>query len=405
MTRTLAAGALVLVSTLAGASAGSTAPSPGVTATSILLGGTVPLSGQASKFGVVGPSAAAYFKYVNAHGGVFGRKIKYTYLDDGYDASRTVEQTRRLVQDDKVFAIFNSVGTEHNIAIRSYLNAAKVPQLFVGTGADAIGRGYKSSPWTMGYLPSFSGEGAIYGRYIARTRPRAKIAVLFEDSEYGQDLLNGLRAGLGSKAGAIVAKQTYNVFDEDVRSQIVKLRGSKADALMIFALPTQAIQAFIYADQLGWRPKIFVSAVSIEPTVMGIARTTTHNHTTEGAISVIFLKDPTSPRWARDRAVRLYRKILRSYDPGARPSDVYNYYGMAVAFTMVDALKRAGKNLTRESLLRAATHLREANNPFLLPGIVIKTSPTNYFPISKARLARYHKGRWALFGGLVAARR
>ena len=394
-----AALALLVPAAVAGA-----ASTPGVTSSTILLGGTVPLSGEASAFGAVAPGANAYFKYVDDHGGVNGRKIKYLYLDDGYDPSRTVQDTRELVQQDKVFAIFNSVGTEHNLAIRSYLNQLKVPQLFVGTGAKEIGDGHAKYPWTMGYLPSFFGEGAIYGRYVARTRPRARIAVLYEDSDYGKDLLAGLKKGLGRKARLIVAKQSYDNTQTDVRSQVAKLRHSRANTFMIFALPTWAIQSFVYTYQLGWRPQIFLSAVSVEPTVMAIARQQTNGKTTEGAISVAFLKDPTSPRWARDPAVRLYRKIMRRYNPKGRPGNVYNYYGMTVAFTMVDALRRAGRNLTRAGVLRAATHLNERNNPFVIPGVAIRTSPSNYFPISSAKMIRYHRTRWAYFGPLVNAR-
>jgi branched-chain amino acid transport system substrate-binding protein len=398
------AAALLACVALALPAGGVSVGPPGVTSTEILLGGTVPLSGPASPFGVVGPGANAYFKYVNAHGGVNGRKIKYLYRDDGYDPSKTIDRTRELVQQDKVFAIFNSVGTEHNLAIRGYLNAVKVPQLFVGTGASAIGRGHKAFPWTIGYLPSFEGEGAIYGRYVIVHKPRARIAVLYEDSDYGKDLLNGLKRGLGKHASQIVVKASYEVTDTDVNSQIAKLRRSKADTFMLFALPQQAIQSFVYAYKLGWHPRIYVSAVSIEPTVMGIARLGTNGKETNGSLSVSFLKDPTSPAWAKDPATALYRSILKRYYPGGKFSDVYNFYGMAVAFSMVDALKRAGRNLTRESLLRAATHMDERKNPFLLPGVTIKTSPSNYFPIGKAKMVRYRGTRWVLFGPLVAAR-
>ena len=394
----LAAGALVLP---AGGVSGGT---PGVTSTEILIGGTVPLSGSASAFGTVGPGANAYFKYVNAHGGVFGRKIRYIWRDDGYDPSRTIEQTRELVQQDKVFAIFNTVGTEHNVAIRGYLNAVKVPQIFGGTGASVIARGHKTYPWTMGYLPSFEGEGAIYGRYVVQHRPKARIAVLYENSDYGKDLLHGLQRGLGKRASRIVAKQSYEVTDTDVNSQIAKLRRSKADTLMLFALPYQTIQSFVYAYKLKWRPQFFVSAVSIEPSVMAIARIGTNGVETNNALSVAFVKDPTSPAWRKDKAVGLYRKIMKRYFPGGKPDDVYNWYGMTVAFSMVDALKHAGRSPTRESLRRAMTHMDERNNPFLLPGITVKTSPSNYFPMTKARMVGYRKNLWVLFGPLVNAR-
>jgi branched-chain amino acid transport system substrate-binding protein len=383
---------------------GSSGGTPGVTAKEIVIGGTVPLSGPASKFGTVGPGANAYFKYVNAHGGVYGRKIRYLYRDDGYDPSRTVDQTRELVQQDKVFAIFNTVGTEHNLAIRGYLNALKVPQIFGGTGSSAIGRGFKKYPWTMGYLPSFVGEGAIYGRYVVKHGPKARIAVLYENSDYGKDLLHGLERGLGRRASRIVAKASYEINDTDIASQIAKLRRSKADTFMLFALPQQAIGSFYQAYKLGWHPQIFVSAVSIEPSAMGVARAATNGKETNGALSVAFVKDPTSPVWRKDKAVALYRKIMKRYFPGGRASDVYNWYGMTVAYSLVDALKHAGRDPTRESLRRAMTHMNERHNPFLLPGITVKTSPTNYFPITKARMVRYRKNLWVLFGPLVKAR-
>ena len=401
--RPLALG-LLAAAALALPSAGASGGTPGITAKEILIGGTVPLSGPASPFGTVGPGANAYFKYVNAHGGVHGRKIRYLYRDDGYDPSRTINETRELVQQEKVFAIFNTVGTEHNLAIRAYLNALKVPQVFGGTGASVIARGYKRYPWTIGYLPSFAGEGAIYGRYVVKHRPKARIAVLYENSDYGKDLLNGLMRGLGKRASRIVAKASYEVTDPDVNSQISKLRRSKADTFMLFALPQQAIQSFVYAYKLGWHPQIFVSAVSIEPRVMGVARLGTNGKETNGALSVAFVKDPTSPAWKKDKAVALYRRIMKRYFPRGKPSDVYNWYGMTVAFSLVDALERAGRNPTRESLRRAMTHMDERNNPFLLPGIAVKTSPTNYLPLSKSRMVRYRRTLWVLFGPLLKAR-
>lgn len=376
---------------------------PGVTPTGVLLGGTVPLSGPAAAFGALAPGANAYFKYVNARGGVNGRKIQYTYLDDGYDPARTVQATRQLVQQDQVFAIFGSVGTANNIAVRPFLNSLKVPQLFVGDGSSALGSQYRRYPWTMGYLPSYLGEGAMYGRNLARTKPKARIAVLVESSDLGRDLLAGLKRGLGPKA-KIVATESHAPTDPDVNSQIVSLRGSRADTLMLFTTPQYVIQSFIQINKLGWRPQVYVNSISIEPTVMRIATLSTSPKVTENAISMAWLKDPTNPRWAKDKGVRLYKEIMRRYYPGGRTTDVYNYAGMAFAFTMVDALKKAGRNLTRAGLLRAATHLNETDNPFVLPGIAIRTSPTNYYPISKAQLYRYRVGRWQPFSGLLGAR-
>jgi len=393
--------ALLLPVALAGARPVAT---PGVSSSEILLGGTAPLSGPESAYSVVAQGADAYFKYVDDHGGVFGRKVRYLYRDDAYEVAQTIAATKELVEQDHVFAIFNTVGTEHSLAIRPYLNGLGVPELFVGSGASALVRDAKQYPWTIGYLPSFVAEGRVYGRYIARTRPKARIAVLYEDSDFGRDLLNGLQAGLGGK-GSIVAKQTYAVTDADLTSQLTALRASKADTLMLFALPKQVIQSFITIDKLGWRPHVFVTSVSIDPFVMTVARLNTHNRTTEGAISIAFLKDASNlARWGKDPGVKLYYSIMMKYDPSGDPKSVGNFYGMAVAYTMVDALRHAGRNPSRQSLLNAALNLNEKTNPFLLPGIVVKTGPGDRHPLDQVQMYRYHAGVWHVFGPLIQAR-
>jgi branched-chain amino acid transport system substrate-binding protein len=375
--------------------------SPGATSSTITIGGTVPITGPAALFGSVGRGADAYFKYVNAHGGVNGRKIKYVYLDDAYDPSKTVMLTRQLVEQNHVLAIFNTVGTDNNIAIRDYLNAAKVPQLFGGTGTVEIGDDYKSHPWTMGYLPSFRAEGAIYGRSIAKLAS-PKVAVLYEDSDFGKDLTTGLRKGLGSHASAIVSSQAYEPTDSSIDSQMSTLHASGANVLVLNATPQYAILAYLAAFKFGWHPKIYVSSVCISPNVMDIIRASV-GALANGSLSIAFVKDPTDKVWANDPVVKLYRSILAKYAPGAKPEDVYNFYGMGVAFTMVDALRHAGKSPTRATLLAAAQHLDETN-PFMRPGVKIVTSPTDYYPISNAQLVRYDRVHWVAVGPVVAAR-
>ena len=389
---------------LPGAHAGATAD-PGITGNSILLGGTVPLTGPAAAFASVAPGADAYFRYVNDRGGVFGRKIRYRYVDDGFEVNRTVEQTRRLIQQERVFAIFNSIGTEHAIAVRPYLNQVRVPHLFTGTGASTFQRERSRYPWSMGYLPSFAGEGAIYGKYVAGSMPSARIGVLYENTDYGKDLTAGLRRGLGPRVGRIVSVRTYETTDADITSQISQLKRSGANTFMLFATPGFAIQAMIAAHRQAWRPRTFISSVSIEPSIMRVIRFNTSEKATAGTISLGYLKDPTSPTWNRDPGVKLYRRIMRRYLPGRKASDVYHYYGMAVAHSMVHALRKSGRTLTRASLLRAATRLNQMDNPFLLPGVDIRTSAANYFPISRAKLFRYSAtGQWVPFGRLLAAR-
>ena len=375
---------------------------PGVTPTQITLGGTVPLSGPAAAYASVGRGADAYFRYVNSKGGIFGRKIVYKYEDDEFDVATTILLTHQLVEQDNVFAIFDSVGTEHALAVRPYLNDRKVPQLFVGSGVSKLATEHKQYPWSMGYLPSFLGEGAIYGRYIAAHQPQARIAVLYENSDFGKDMLNGLRRGLGGKA-KIVGTQPYEIDDPNVDSQLARLKASGADTLMLFATPKFAIFGYVGSFRLGWHPHVYVTSVSISPDIMKIAKFGSNQKQVEGSISIAFVKDPTAQQWAKDKTVRLYKTIVRRFLPGAKPDDVFNYYGMAVAYTMVDTLRKAGRNLTRAGVLRAATHLNETN-PFLLPGVRIKTSPNDYYPMDKVKLARYRGTHWRFFGKLVDAR-
>jgi branched-chain amino acid transport system substrate-binding protein len=394
-----AAGALVLATVASGASTSA----PGVSSNQVLIGGTTPLSGPASAFSSVARGASAYFRYVNAHGGVNKRKIKYIYKNDEYDPSKTVEATRELVQQDKVFAIFNSLGTEHNLATRSYLNALKVPQLFVASGATTFGKDYKQYPWTIGYQPNYRAEGTIYGRYVAKKTPKARIGVLYQNDDYGKDLLAGLRNGLGKKAKLIVAKQNYDVTDPDVKSQIAKLKAARVNTLMLFATPRFAIQSYAYANNLGWRPRVYVNAVSSAANILGVATLASNKKQTEGSISIVFLKDPTDAHWKKDPGMKLYRTVMKRYK-GGNPNDVYAVYGMSVAHTFVAALKKAGKNPTRPGIMRAATSLNIKNDPFLLPGIAVKTSKSDHFPLDQSKLERYHNGHWVSFGGLFRVR-
>jgi ABC-type branched-subunit amino acid transport system substrate-binding protein len=370
---------------------------PGITKTQIVLGGTGPLSGSEAAYEPVLSGAKAYFDYVDAHGGVNGRKIVYKIADDQYDPVQTVSQTQKLVEQDGVFAIFNSVGTEHAIAVRDYLNQRKIPQLFVGSGAATIAGDHKKYPWTMGLLASFVGEGRLDGRQIARQHPNAKIAVLYENDEYGNELLAGLKKGLGKHAGQIVAAASYALLDSTVLPQVQQLRASGADTFVIFALPAQAAQAFVDASKLGWKPFEYVTSVSIDPAVMKIVRLSSDAQTGVGAQSLAFLHDPTNPTQKSSAGVKLYLQIMKRYLPTEDPEAVAHIYGMMAAYAMVDALEHAGKNPTRASLLRAATHLDETN-PFLLPGLTLQTSPTDYLPQSRMYRVVYEHGFWNVLG-------
>ena len=361
------AATLAVPAALAGNAHGQAAP--GVTPTSILLGGTTPLSGPASAYASVARGADAYFKYVNGRGGVLGRKITYRYVDDGYNPAQTVQGTRELVEHDGVFAIFNALGTEHNLATRDYLNAQKVPQLYVASGATTWGKDGARYPWTIGFQPSYQAEGWVYGKYLARTKPRARVAVLAQNDDYGRDLLIGLKRGFARSRVRIVAAENYEVTASDVQAQVAKLKATGADTFAIFATPKFAIQAYVFAKKLGWKPLVINNTVSAASNVMTLASEGGTNRVVNGSVSATFFKDPTDPRWNNDAAIRLYRSIMARYAKGANVKDVYHVYGMAVAFTTVEALERAGENLTRAGLLRAVANLTVANNPFLLPGI------------------------------------
>ena len=394
----LVLGALALATVAAGA-----ASETGVTSTQVTIGGTTPLSGPASAYQSVAKGAAAYFRYVNAKGGVNKRKINYIYKDDAYDPSKTVDATRELVSQDKVFAIFNSLGTDQNLATRAYLNAVKVPQLFVASGATTFGNDYKKYPYTIGYQPNYRAEGTIYGRYVVKHAPKARIGVLYQNDDYGKDLLAGLQRGLGAKAALVKSKQSYNVDDPDVQSQIAKLKAAKVNTLMVFATPKFAIQAYVYARKLSWKPLVYMNAVSSAANIMGLSTAATNKKQTEGTISIVFLKDPTDPAWRNNSGMKLYRSIMKKYK-GGNPNDVYAVYGMSVAHTFVAALQKAGKNPTRAGIVKAADSLNVTNDPFLLPGISVKTSATDHFPLDQAKLQRYHDGHWVAFGGLFRVR-
>ena len=391
---------LVLAGVIATGATAASSADPGITPKTILLGGTSPLSGPASAYASVARGANAYFKYANARGGVNGRTIIYKYVDDAYNASQTVQATRQLVEQDKVFAIFNSLGTEHNEAIRAYLNQAKVPQLFVASGATTFGADFEQYPWTIGFQPSYRAEGWIYGKYLARAKPGAKVAILFQNDAYGKDLLGGLKQGIARSSVKIVAAEPYEVTATDVQSQVAKLKVSGANVLALFATPRFAIQGYVFANRLGWRPLIINNAVSSASNIMTLASEGGTNKAILNSISIVFLKDPTDAKWRNDAAVKLYRSIMARHAKGANVKDVYHVYGMAVAYETVKVLKAAGKNLTRVALMAQVRKLNDASNPFLLPGIAIKTSATERFPIEQALLQRWSKGSWTSFGGL-----
>jgi branched-chain amino acid transport system substrate-binding protein len=400
----VAAFAAALVVGLPVALAGSSAD-PGVSSTAIVIGGTSPLTGPAAAYASVARGAKAYFDSVNAAGGVSKRKIDYRIVDDAYNPAQTVQAVRRLVEQDKVFAVFNTLGTGANLAVRDYLNQMQVPQLFVASGATTWGRDAAKYPWTIGFQPSYAAEGLVYGQNIARNVKKAKIAVIFQNDDYGKDLLNALKRGLAHSGSKVVAAQPYEVSSPDVASQIGKLKASGANVLAIFATPTFAIQSYVFANRLGWKPQIFVNGVSGTSNIMLLASEGGKNKAVEGSITSTILKDPTDPRWKRDAGMKLYRTILGKYAKGTDPNDTYHVYGMAVAYETVSLLKRLGANPTRAGLMKASRSLNDPKNPFLLPGIAVKTGQGDNFPVQQGQLQRWTKGRWVPIGALWQSKR
>jgi branched-chain amino acid transport system substrate-binding protein len=381
------------------ASASQTA-TPGVSAKSITIGGTFPLSGGASLYAGIGRGQAAYFQYVNERGGVNGRQIKFITLDDAYNPANTVQLTRRLVEQEKVLAVVGSLGTEPNLATRSYLNGRGVPQVLLSTGASTWGTDYKRYPWTIGWQPNYIAEGYIYGRFIATKVPQAKIAVLHQNDAYGQDYITGLKQGLGAKQDKIVETEGYEATSSDVASQIAKLKGSGANTLLVAATPTFAIQAVVLAYKLGWRPTIFLNSIAATDTLMALAVKSSNADAVNGIISVKYWMDPADAKYTKPGSIDLYRSIMAKYFPEGDVKDAFNVYGMAQAWTFVDALKRAGKQPTRTSLMKAILSIDTKDNPFLLPGMRMFTSPTDRFPLNQGVLIRYQNGSFKPFGGL-----
>jgi branched-chain amino acid transport system substrate-binding protein len=396
----LAAGALVAAVTATVALATSAA-TPGITKTSVTIGGTFPLTGAANVYAAIPAAENAYFKYVNAHGGVDGRKINFLVEDDAYNPAQTVPQTKKLVEQDHVFAVYGSLGTAPILATRGYLNQQKVPQVLVATGDSYWATQYKQYPWTIGFQPDYPGESRVYGAFIRTKVPQAKIGVLMQDDSYGQNYYNGLLAGLGAAKSKIVAVEKYDPTQTDVSQQVVKLRAAGANVFALFALPTQTIDALVVATKIGWKPVTFINNVSASPLFMGLAVQSGAN--VDGDISTNYLYDtinnPSAP------LTKLYEKILSTYDPKANPVDIDNLYGIASAWTFVHALKAAGPNPTRQGLMNALTSMKKVVNPFLYPGITMTTSATDHFLIEQQTLEQWKNGAWHPFGHLFAGAR
>jgi branched-chain amino acid transport system substrate-binding protein len=397
ITKGLLTAGLILASGLAWA-AGQYGP--GASDTEIKIGNTMPYSGPASAYGIIGKSEAAYFAMVNEQGGVNGRKINFISRDDSYSPPKTVELVRQLVEQDQVLFLFSTLGTPTNTAIHGYLNDNKVPQLFVATGADQW-NDPKHFPWTIGLIPSYGTEAHIYARYILKNLPDAKIAVLYQNDDFGKDYLNGLREGLGDKASKmIVATQSYETTDPTVDSQVVALQNSGADVLLTVAIPKFAAQAIRKVYDIGWRPTHFLTSVSNS---VGTVMKNAGFEKGVGVISAAFAKDPTDPQWQDTPEYKEWLAFMKKYNASANTADVQGAIGYSYAQTMVAVLKACGNNLTRENIMKQAASLDDLKLPMLLPGITLSTSATDFAPIKKMQLERFDGTTWKLFGEVISA--
>ncbi|MEH2613357.1 ABC transporter substrate-binding protein [Bradyrhizobium sp. AZCC 1693] len=372
---------------------------PGASDTEIKIGNIMPYSGPASAYGVIGKTEEAYFKKVNAEGGINGRKINFISYDDAYSPPKTVEQARKLVESDEVLLIFNPLGTPPNSAIQKYLNTKKVPQLFVATGATKW-NDPKNFPWTMGWQPNYQSETQIYAKYILKEKPNAKVAVLYQNDDYGKDYLKGFKDGLGAKAASmIVIEESYEVSEPTIDSHIVKLKATGADVFINITTPKFAAQAIKKNSEIGWKPLHFLNNVSAS---IGSVIKPAGMENAQDIISSQYLKDPTDAQWKDDAGMKAWNEFLDKYYPEANRADASVMFGYTVAQGLVHVLKASGDNLTRENVMKQAASIKDLELGGLLPGIKVNTSATDFAPISSVQLIRFKGETWERFGEILS---
>ena len=371
----------------------------GATDTEIKVGNIMPYSGPASAYGVIGRTEAAYFKKINDAGGINGRKINFISYDDAYSPPKAVEQARKLVESDEVLFLFGPLGTPSNSAIQKYLNSKKVPQLFVATGATKFGD-YKDFPWTMGWQPAYQSEGRIYAKYLLKEKPGAKIAIMFQNDDFGKDLLKGLKDGLGDKASSmIVAEESYEVSEPSIDSHIVKLKSSGADVYFSMTTPKFAAQSIKKVAELGWKPMYFQSNVGAS---VGSVLQPAGFENAQGILSAAYAKDGSDAQWDNDEGMKKFYAFLAKYAPEANKNDGSVVFGYGQAQTMVQVLKQAGDNLTRDNIMKQAASLKDLNLDTLLPGVKVNTSATDFYPIEQLQMMRFQGQKWDLFGPVIS---
>jgi branched-chain amino acid transport system substrate-binding protein len=372
----------------------------GATDTEIKIGNIMPYSGPASAYGVIGRTEAAYFKKINEAGGINGRKINFISYDDAYSPPKAVEQARKLVESDEVLLVFNSLGTPSNSAIQKYMNSKKVPQLFVATGATKW-NDPKDFPWTMGWQPNYQSETQIYAKYLLKNKPDAKIAVLYQNDDYGKDYLKGLKDGLGSKAASmIVAEESFETSEPTIDSHIVKLKSTNADVFIDIATPKFAAQAIKKVAEIGWKPLHFLNNVSAS---VGSVIKPAGYENAQGIISAAYLKDASDKQWDNDAGMKEFYAFMTKDFPEGDKLDGGTVVGYGVAQTLVQVLKQCGDNLTRENVMKQAASLKDFRTEVLLPGIKINTGANDFAPISQLQLMKFNGEKWDLFGDVISA--
>ncbi len=395
--RSLAIALLALLGVVAAATAADT---PGVTATEIKIGHTNPYSGPASAYGTIGKVEAAYFKMINEQGGINGRKINFISLDDGYSPPKTVEMVRKLVEQDQVLAVVQPLGTPSNTAIHKYMNQAKVPQLFVATGATKWGDP-KNFPWTMGWQPTYQTEGHIYAQYVLKNVPNAKVGILYQNDDYGKDYVKGLKDGLGENAKKIIVmEQSYEVTDPTIDSQIVNLKNSGANVFFDVTTPKFAAQAIKKANDIGWKPLHLLNNVSSS---IGAVLKPAGLEASKDLVTARYAKSYDDPQFKNDAAMKEWVAFMQKYYPEGNLHDDFNIYGYNVAQTIVHVLKQCGNDLSRANLMKQAASIKDLSLPLLLPGIKVNTGPSDFYPIEQEQLAKFDGERWVLFGEVYDA--
>jgi branched-chain amino acid transport system substrate-binding protein len=391
--------AIALLATASAYAAEQVKYDTGATDTEIKIGNIMPYSGPASSYSVIGKTEQAYFNEVNAEGGINSRKINFISYDDGYSPPKTVEQARRLVESDEVLLIFNSLGTPPNSAIHKYMNQKKVPQLFVATGATKW-NDPREFPWTMGFQPNYQSEAQIYAKYILKNMPNAKIAVLYQNDDYGKDYLKGLKDGLGAKAASmIVAEESYETTEPTIDSHILTLKASGADVFFDVTIPKFAAQAIRKTAEIGWKPAHFLNNVSSS---ISSAIKPAGFENAQGIISSAWFKDPTDPQWKGDPDIKAWNALLDKHYPDANRTDANVMYGYIVSQAMTQILKQCGNDLTRANVIKQAANLHDFTVKGLLPGVKINTSPSDFAPISQLQLMRFKGDTWERFGDVIS---